>query len=100
MQILEPVALERAEVVRIAEFAAQLFEYRPVAIPRRLSVACSDVGAEVVLDPVVVQKRVVDVEQEDEIVHDVHPAVGLGFSQGPSAPMSASAAAGPQVAGS
>ena len=59
-----------------------------------------DVRAEIGLDPVVVQKRVVGVEQEDDVVHRVHPAVsGFGFRHGPSAPISASAAAGPQLPG-
>ena len=40
--------------------------------------------AQIVLDGVIVDERVVDVEQEDEIVHGDHaPVVGLGSRHGP-----------------
>ena len=59
----------------------------------------ADVHVEVGLHAVIVEQRVVDVEQEDEVVHHVAiaPSPACGLRHGPSAPISASASSGPQV---
>ena len=66
---LDAVALQGAEVVGVAELGPQLLEDRPVvgaAVGADLGV---EVPAQVLGDPIVVEQRVVDVEEED----DVHP---------------------------
>ena len=65
VHLLQPIALERAEIVGIAEFAAQLFEDLPVAVCAPPS-PCStlDVHVQIGLDAIIVEQRVVDVEQE------------------------------------
>ena len=101
VQIVEPVTFERAEIVGIAEFRPQRLEDRPVAVAGVRAEGRCEMRAEVVLDPVIVQQRVVDVEQEDNVVHRDQPgADGWGFRHGPSDPISASAPAGPQLPGS
>ena len=62
------VALQRAEVVGVAELAAQRLELDPVAIGARDAELAHEVLAQVGDDAVVVEQRVVDVEQEDDVV--------------------------------
>jgi hypothetical protein len=62
------VALQRAEVVGIAELAAQALELDPVAVGARRTELAHQVLAQVGDDAVVVEQRVVDVEQEDDVV--------------------------------
>ena len=70
MQILQPVALERAKIVGVAEGAAQFLEQGKVAGARILPIMGDKMIAEVALDVVVVQQRVVHIEQEDHVMHD------------------------------
>ena len=97
----EPVALQRAEVVRVAQLGAQRFEDRPVAIPAR--------GAELALEMVACRSSCTrslsssvlsHVEQEDDVVRGascVTSGSSTGLCQPPSAAMSASASFGPQL---
>ena len=62
-QVLEPVALQRAQVVGVAELGPELFEDRPVALRRGRAGQLVEVVVELRLDDVVVEERVVDVEQ-------------------------------------
>ena len=64
VQLLQPVALERAEIVGIAEFAAQLLENLPVPVARGRPMLDAQMNVEVGLHAIVVEQRVVDVEQE------------------------------------
>ena len=67
--MLQPVPLERAEVVGVAELRPQVLEDRPVTITIRLTEFPLQVAGQILRHPIVVQQRVVDVEQED------HPAL-------------------------
>ena len=58
------------------------------------------VNVEVGLHAVIVEQGVVDVEQDDEVVHHFDTSNSTcGFRHGPSAPISASASSGPQLPG-
>jgi hypothetical protein len=51
----------------------------------------AEIHIQVGLDAIIVEQSIVDVEQEDEIVHHASvSAAGFGFHQGPSPPTSAS----------
>ena len=101
------VTLQGAQVVRVSQFVAQSLEDGPVAIRVRDAEFALEMLAQVGDDPVVVEKRVVNVEQEDERRgHVVLPTTAgtapvrfSGSYQPPSPAISASAAAGPQVPG-
>ena len=100
MHILHPVALQRAEIVRVAEFAAQCLEDLPIAIACGNAVLDADMHIEIGLHAIVVEQRVVDVEQEHEVVHHVAFSwAGSGSRQGPSAPINAVVSSGPHVPG-
>src|SRR5262245_46702556 len=66
---LDAVALQRTEVVGVAQFRAKLLEDLPVAPlavgPRRLQEMTPQIGDH----RVVVEQRVVDVEQKDDVAH-------------------------------
>src|SRR6266566_3861424 len=64
--VLGPVALQRAEIIPIAELDEQRFEDRPVPITRRGAELTLEMALEVVLNAIVVQQRVVHVDQEDD----------------------------------
>ena len=98
VHVLEPVAFQRAQIVGVAQFVAQFLEDLPVSLACGGAVLDADMHIQIGLHAIVVQQRVVDVEQEDDVVH--HCAVSLagsGLRQGPSPPMSATASSGPQV---
>src|SRR5271166_1068821 len=97
---LAAVALERAEIVGVAQGGEPLLEDRPIPVARRCAVSLGQMRLEVVLDAIVVDQRVVHVEQEDDVVHDAPHADGSGLRHGPYEPISSSAASGPQVPGS
>ena len=65
MRVREPEALERAEVVRVAELLAQPLELVPVPLLPLGAEVLRQVRAQVGGDGVVVEQRVVDVEEED-----------------------------------
>src|SRR5262249_20770012 len=65
VRVGEPEALERSEVVGIAELGAQALELVPVALLPLGAELSGEVIAQVGRDPVVVEQRVVDVEEED-----------------------------------
>ena len=63
-----PVLLERAEVVGVPEFVAQLLEDGPVPLLRIVPDRLVQVAPQVGDDSVVVEQGVVDIEQEDNRV--------------------------------
>ena len=69
MQLLSAVALEGADIIGVAELGPQLVEDRPIAVARGASVALLEMLAQILLDAVVVDQRVVDIEEEDQIIH-------------------------------
>jgi hypothetical protein len=65
-RVLEAVALERSQVIGVAQLPAQILEQSPVALlPLRADLLVQEL-LEVLGDPVVVEERVVDVEEEDD----------------------------------
>ena len=98
-RVFGPVALQGAEVIRVAEFLAQLLKDRPVPLlalgPERLREMSLQVG----YDPIAVEQGVIDVEQEHDRGKLRHPetSLGSGLCQQPSAAMSTSASFGPQL---
>jgi len=65
-RVFQPVALERSQVVGIAQLPAQRLEQRPVALLALGADLLVQELFQVLGDPVVVEERVVDVEEEDE----------------------------------
>ncbi|MBN8904693.1 MAG: HAD-IC family P-type ATPase, partial [Rhodospirillales bacterium] len=78
---LDAVAFQRAEIVGVAEFAAELLENGGVAVGRGLAEMVGEVGAQLALHAVVVDQRVVHVEQEDDLVHRALLSVAADLAQ-------------------
>jgi Acetokinase family len=72
MQVLRPVALQRAKVIGISELAPQLFKDFPVSVARHRAVGLLEVLAQMGLHAIVVDQRVVHVEQEDDVGRFAH----------------------------
>src|SRR5208337_82710 len=77
-RVLGSVALQGAEVIRVAEFRAPLLEDSPVALlalgPKRLR----EMSFQVVYDPVAVEQGVIDIEQEYDRGKLRHPDTSSG----------------------
>ena len=67
MQVLRPVALERTQVVGVSELASEVFKNLPVPIAGGGPVCLLEVFAQMGLHAIVVDQRVVDVEQENNV---------------------------------
>ena len=65
------IALQRAEVVGVAELVPELLEQLPVPAAAVLADLRIEMRAQIGGDAIVVEQRVVDVEEED----DVHAAL-------------------------
>src|SRR5262249_44629724 len=81
----EAVALERTEVVGVAQLLPDLLEERPVARARRCGDFSLEALAQVGAEPIVVEQGVVDVQQEHhrpgpEIAHARPEPFSAGFS--------------------
>ena len=86
---------------RVGNLAMQRLEDFPVPVASGGPMFDPEKHVQIRLNAVIVQQRVVDVEQQDEIVcHFDLSASVLGLRQGPSEPISATASSGPQVPGS
>jgi hypothetical protein len=68
VRVLDAIPLEGPEVVPVAQFGHQRLADRPVPVPARRPELPLQVPPEVVLNPVVVQQRVVHVHQEHDRV--------------------------------
>ncbi len=75
MHIFDAIALQRAEIIRIAEFLAQLLEDRPIAVMGVFAIFPLQIIAEVLGDAVIVDQRVVDVEQKTDVGHLGHAPI-------------------------
>ena len=67
VRVFEPQALERAEIVHVAQFAPELVHDFPVTRASAIAVGGSQPFSKVLPKSVVVEERVVDVEQEDGV---------------------------------
>lgn len=93
--------LQTAEVVREAEPRAPLLEDIPVAFARRSAKGLLQLRPELCAEAVIVEKRVVDIEQKDHLGAQHGTEVSrVGLCQVSSPPITRSASAGPQVPGS
>src|SRR5262249_43329772 len=63
---------QRAEVIGIAELAPQLLKDFPVPVARHRAVGLLEMLAQMSLHAIVVDQRVVDVEQENDVGRFVH----------------------------
>src|SRR6516162_4098247 len=82
IRMLQAIALQRAEVVRITELGAQLLEDLPVTVPARKAHLALEVRAQIVLHGIVIEKGIVDVEEKDgrcDVPHSPLPR-GSGIS--------------------
>src|ERR1700675_1341118 len=64
-RILRAVALEGAEIVRIPQLRAQLFENRPISLLPRPTDFLLKVMLEVGCNPIIVEQRVVHIKQKN-----------------------------------
>src|SRR5215813_6798678 len=72
MQVLEPVALQRSQIIDVSQFAAQLLKNYPVSVASDDPVRLFQVLFKMSLHAIVVDERVVNVEQEDDVRHFAH----------------------------
>ena len=72
MQRFDPVALQCAQVVDVSELVPQFFKNVPVAVARGGPVCLCQMFLQIGLHAVVVDERVVDVEQEDNTGRSGH----------------------------
>jgi hypothetical protein len=64
--MLDTIALQGAEVIAVAEFREQLFENRPVALAGDNAELTIEVALDVFLDAVVVEQRIVHVDEKND----------------------------------
>src|SRR5262244_3556500 len=65
LRVLDPVALQGAEIIAIAQLSKELFEDRPVAVAAGGPELTFKVAFEVALDTVIVEERVVHVNEKN-----------------------------------
>src|SRR5215510_6858087 len=70
--MLQTVALESSDVVAVAELVEQVLEYLPIAHTRGGAVVPLKVFLEVLLNRVVVDQRVVNVDEKDQRMAQRH----------------------------
>src|SRR5689334_15555180 len=70
--MLETVALQSSEVVAVAELVEQVLEYLPVAQARAAAVDLLQVFLEILLNRVVVDQRVVNIDEKDDRLSQRH----------------------------
>jgi len=74
LRVLDPIALQGTEIVTIAQIGEELLEDRPVAVAAGRPKLAFEMAPEIGLDAVVVQERVVDIDEEDSRVRGHHAA--------------------------
>ena len=72
--MLDPIALQGAEIVAVPELVEQLLEDGPVAIAAGRAEFAFEVALQIGLDAVIVEQCVVDVDKEDGLVERTHHA--------------------------
>src|SRR5262249_59366756 len=65
----QAISLECAEVVRVAELGAELFENLPVLLLRCFTDCLGQMPFQIRGNAIVIEKGVVDIEQEDHALH-------------------------------
>jgi hypothetical protein len=77
LRVFDTVPLQCTEIVSIPQFDKQVVENCPVPVATGGTVLALEVGLDVSLDVVVVEKRIVDVDQKDNLVHWSYPYATL-----------------------
>jgi hypothetical protein len=72
-RVFEAVALERSQVIGVAQLPAQILEQGPIALLPLGADLLVQEPLEVAGNPVVVEERVVDVEKKDDAAAQVRP---------------------------
>jgi hypothetical protein len=67
--MLRPIPLQRTEVVRVAQFRPQCLEDVPIVLLAIMSELSVHVPHQIGHDAIVVEERVIDVEQGDKRLH-------------------------------
>src|SRR3989442_13569273 len=75
--MLHPIALQGTEIVRVAQLGSQLLEDGPVPLLPLASHLALEVSLEIGRDGIVVEQRVVDIEQEGNRIRSRHRATPL-----------------------
>src|SRR5215472_12731249 len=75
--MFDAIALQRAKVVPVTELHEEGLENCPVPIATGGAVVALEINLDVSLDVVVVEKRVVDIDQEDGLMHWSYPYATL-----------------------
>ena len=70
--MLHPIALQRAQVVGVPELTPQFFEHGPVSLLPLAADRALEVALEIRGDVIVVDQRVVHVDQEDDLMARGH----------------------------
>ena len=70
--MFDAVALEGSDIVAIAEFREQIVQDSPIAIAGGASIGPLEMVLQVLLDSVVVEQRIVDIDQEDDRIKPCH----------------------------
>src|SRR5438552_5196703 len=73
--MFDTVALESSNVIAIAEFSEQIVENSPVAIASGAAKDPLDMVLQVLLDGVVVEQRIVDIDQKNSRTRGAHEAL-------------------------
>ena len=75
-RVFDPVALQRAQIVGIAQLGSQLFEYGPIALLPLMADLQLQVTFQIRRHPIVVEQGVIDIKQKDDVVHEVPMSAG------------------------
>ena len=70
--MLDPVALQGAEIIAIAQLGEQLLENRPVSLAARNSELTIEMTLDVILDAVVVEQGIVHIDEKNNGVRQRH----------------------------
>lgn len=73
LRVLDAIALQRTEIVSIPQLCEQILENGPVPITTSGSVLVLEMGFDIGLDVIVVEKRIVDIDQEDDLIYRSYP---------------------------
>ena len=70
--MLDSITLQSPEVIPVAQLAKQLLEDCPVTVPTGRPELAFEMTPEIGLDAVVVQQRIVHIDEEDGLVRRDH----------------------------
>src|ERR1700756_369313 len=79
-RILAAIALKGAEVIRISQLSAQFFKKSPIALLPLMSYLLVEVALKVGRDAIVIEQRIVYIEQENHTVAHDEPSLATRSS--------------------